>query len=182
MATASKCKDSGSILLFNIVALGRYIGPCLSEYSQTTQDKVNYHTYTSGTTIIKAFTANDFIFYNYRKHIIKELCEDSFQWAHFVKITWRIQKNRQNGQSINLVAECDWAEICPMSSAMWLVLHARQLNQPDDMPIALYKTKKGKVIYLTNKKIAELLQKAVQKVRPCRAHKNNLYGYGGFSI
>ncbi len=48
MATASKCEDSVSDLLFDVVALGRYIGPCLSEYAQTTQDKVNHHTYPSG--------------------------------------------------------------------------------------------------------------------------------------
>ena len=34
------------------------------------------------------------------------------------------------------------------------------------MPIAVYKTKKGKVIYLTGNKIAELLRKAVKKVHP----------------
>ncbi len=34
------------------------------------------------------------------------------------------------------------------------------------MPIAVYKTKKGKVIYLTGNKIVELLRKAVKKVRP----------------
>jgi hypothetical protein len=49
---------------------------------------------------------------------------------------------------------------------MQLVLWARRLNQPDDMPIAVYKTKKGKVIYLTGNKIAKLLQKAVKKVCP----------------
>jgi hypothetical protein len=44
---------------------------------------------------------------------------------------------------------------------------ARWLNQPDDfLPIAVYKTKKGKIIYLTGNKIAELLQKAVKKVPP----------------
>jgi hypothetical protein len=43
-ATARKFEDSVSDLLFNVVALGRYIGPCLSEYAQTTQGKVNYHT------------------------------------------------------------------------------------------------------------------------------------------
>jgi hypothetical protein len=53
-----------------------------------------------------------------------------------------------------------------MHSVMQLVLHARRLNQPDNMPIKLYKTKKGKKIYLTGNKIAELLWKAVQKVRP----------------
>jgi hypothetical protein len=106
-ASASKCKDSVSDLLFEVMALGCYIRPCLSEYDQTTQDKVNYHTYPSGTTVIKAFIANDFVFYNDRKHIIKELNEDSFQLARFDKITWRIQKNCQNGQLITLVAEID---------------------------------------------------------------------------
>jgi hypothetical protein len=47
---------------------------------------------------------------------------------------------------------------------MRLVLRARQLNQPDDMPVGVYKTKKGKLIYLTCNKIAELLWKAVKKV------------------
>jgi hypothetical protein len=48
---------------------------------------------------------------------------------------------------------------------MQLVLRARRLNQPDDMPIVVYKTKKGKVIYLIGKKIAKLLRKAIKKVR-----------------
>jgi hypothetical protein len=100
-ATASKCKDSVSDLLFGVVALGCYIGPCLSKYAQTTQDKVNHHTY------LKAFIAKNFIFYDEGKHIIKELNKDYLQRARFVKITWRIQKNRQNGQSITLAAESD---------------------------------------------------------------------------
>jgi hypothetical protein len=48
MATASKCQDSVSDLLFDVVALGHYIGPRLSKYAQTTQDKVDHHTYWSG--------------------------------------------------------------------------------------------------------------------------------------
>jgi hypothetical protein len=84
---ASKCKDSVSDLLFGIVALGRYIGPCLSEYAQTTQDKVDHHTYPSGKTVIKAFIANDFIFYNEKKRVVKNLNNDSLQRACFIKIT-----------------------------------------------------------------------------------------------
>jgi hypothetical protein len=64
------------------------------------------------------------------------------------------------------VAESDQPKICPVRSAMRLVLQARQLNQPDEMPVAVYKTKKGKVIYLTGNKIAELLRKAIKKVHP----------------
>jgi hypothetical protein len=107
MAIASKCKDSVSDLLFDVVALGCYIGPRLSEYAQTTQEKVNFHTYPSGKVVIKAFIANDSIFYNEKKCLVKDLNEDSLQQACFVKITWRIQKNCQNGRSITLTAEID---------------------------------------------------------------------------
>jgi hypothetical protein len=79
MATASKCKDSVSSLLFDVVVLGCYIGPCLSQYAQTTQDKVDHHTYPSGKTVIKAFIANDFIFYDEKKRVLKDLKKDSLQ-------------------------------------------------------------------------------------------------------
>ncbi len=90
MAIASKCKDSVSDLLFDVVALGRYIEPRLSGYAQTTQDKVDHHTYPSVQLVIKAFIANDFIFYNEKKRVVKNLNNDSLQRARFVKITWRI--------------------------------------------------------------------------------------------
>ena len=120
----------------------------------------------SGTTVIKAFIANDFIFYNSKKHIVKNLDKDSFQQVRLAKNTWCIQKNHQNGQWITLYAEVDRPEICLVQSAMHLVLQARRLNQPDEMPLGVYKTKKGKRIYLTGSKITELLWKAVKSVQP----------------
>jgi hypothetical protein len=83
-AIASKCKDSVSDLLFDVVALSRYIGPCLSKYAQTNQDKVDHHTYPSGKTVIKAFITNDFIFYNEKKRVVKDSNKDSLQRAQFV--------------------------------------------------------------------------------------------------
>jgi hypothetical protein len=76
-ATASKCEDSVSDLLFDVVALGRYIGPRLRKNAQTTQDKVNHHTYPSGKTVIKAFIAKKFIFYDKKKHVVKDLNKES---------------------------------------------------------------------------------------------------------
>ena len=78
-AIASKCKDSVSDLLFDVVALGCYIGPCLSKYAQTTQDKVDHHTSPFGKTVIKAFIANNFIFYDEKKRVVKDLNKDSLQ-------------------------------------------------------------------------------------------------------
>jgi hypothetical protein len=152
--------DSVNNLLFDFVSLGCYIGPRLSKYAQTTQDKVDYHAYPSG------FHCQRLHFYDGKKHIVKILDKDSFQQVRLVKITWCIQKNRQNSQSITLSAEIDWPEICPVRSAMGLVLRARHLNRPDDMPLGVYRTKKGNSIYLTGNKIAELLRKAVKSVQP----------------
>jgi hypothetical protein len=78
-ATASKCEDSLSDLLFDIVPLSHYIGPRLSKYAQATQDKVDHHTYPSGKTVVKAFIANEFIFYDEKKHVVKDLNKDSLQ-------------------------------------------------------------------------------------------------------
>jgi hypothetical protein len=78
-ATASKCEDSVSDLLFDVVALGRYIGPRLNEYAQTTQDKIDHHTYPSSKTVIKAFIANNFIFCNEKTCVVKDLNKESLQ-------------------------------------------------------------------------------------------------------
>jgi hypothetical protein len=120
MATASKCKDSVSVLLFDAVALGRYIRPCLSKYAQTTQDKVDHHTYPSGEMVIKAFITNNFILYNEKKRVVKELNKDSLQRAGFVKITWRIQRTTRMANQLPsqqrvidpkyapCAAQCNW--------------------------------------------------------------------------
>jgi hypothetical protein len=124
------------------------------------------HTYPSVTTVIKAFTANDFIFYEAKKRIIEDLCPESIESVAAVKITWRIQKNRQNGQSITLATDKKFPDLCPVQSAIRMVIHARHLQQPGNLPLAMYKTKKGKHLYLTGGKIAELLQGAVKQICP----------------
>lgn len=166
VADASKSDDSANMLLRDVVTLGRYIGPRLSEYAQKTQKKVDVHTYPSGTTVIKAFTANDFVFLDSKKHIIEDLTTESIKSVAAVKITWRIQKNRQNGQSITLAADNKFPDLCPVLSAARMVIRARRLIQPDDMPLAIYQTRKGERLYLTGGKIAELLRGAVKRIRP----------------
>jgi hypothetical protein len=92
----SRDEDQVHNLLFNVAPLGRYTGPYLSAYAQTTQEKVNVHTYPSGTTVMKAFVTNDFIFYDKKQPITKDLNDASLTKATSVKMTWRIQKNYQN--------------------------------------------------------------------------------------
>jgi hypothetical protein len=180
-AKASNCDYSVHNLLFNTVALGCYIGPRLSEYAQTIQDKVDYHTYLSGHQVIKAFITNDYVLYDKCRQVIKTLTMDSFDQAYFVQVTWQIQKNRQNGQAITLAADIDHPKICPVRSALRIVLRTQRLGQPSNLPIAMYKSKQGKTLYLTGTKIAELLRAAVRAIRPDTT-KEELKRYSAHSL
>ena len=50
--------------MFDMTCLGRFIGPRVSEYSQTSSKKVDYHKYPLSNKVIKAFTSNDFVFFD----------------------------------------------------------------------------------------------------------------------
>jgi hypothetical protein len=76
-----------------VICIGRFIGPQVSEYAQTSPLKIDYHVYPSGKKVIKAFTANDFAFYNNLGNLIIPLGNKSADIVKKVKITWQIQKN-----------------------------------------------------------------------------------------
>ncbi len=77
-------------ILFNLVALGCYIGPRVSEYAQTMDKNVDYHVYPSGKQVIKAFTANNFHFFDTNSQVITELSDTSIKVVDRVRITWHI--------------------------------------------------------------------------------------------
>jgi hypothetical protein len=133
-ASSTHSCNSDQNLLFDILTLTCFIGPRVSEYAQTTQDKIDYHVYPSGTRVIKGFTANDFVFYDKNGHILKKINDSSLDLATSIQITWRIQKNHQNGQKIKLSADMKNPAICAVQGALQMVTRARLLAQPDDMP------------------------------------------------
>ena len=94
MASSSPSMNSEQNLVFNITCLGRFIGPRVSDYAQTSSKKVDYHKYPLGKKIIKAFTTNNFVFFNKSGHTLKLSDNSCLDQAHKVKITWRIQNNR----------------------------------------------------------------------------------------
>ncbi len=63
-SNVSHLPNSKQRTLFDLVALSCYIGPCISKYAQTTDKNVYYHVYPSGKQVIKAFTANNFQFFD----------------------------------------------------------------------------------------------------------------------
>ncbi len=56
--------------------------------------------------------------------------------------------------------------ICPIRGALRMVMRVCRLAQPDNMPVACYRTKKTPLLFITGSRIATLLCEAVKKVRP----------------
>ena len=166
--------------MFDITCLGRFIGPRVSEYAQTSSKKVDRHKYPSGKKVIKAFTTDDFVFFNKSGHTLELLDDACLDQAHKVKITWRIQKNRRNGQKITLSGEKTCLTICTVCAAGWMILLARRLGQPEDIPVACY-SYKGTLVYLTGKRIANLFRKAVKAIHP-KTSKAELQRYSAHSL
>ncbi len=137
----------------------------MSEYAQTTDKSVDYHVYPSGKKVFKAFTANNFCFFNKNSQAITELSDNSINRVHRVGITWHIQKNHQNNQMITLLSDKANTVICPVLAALRLVLRARCLSQPDSMPVACY-LKKDALTYITGSRIAILFRAVARTMRP----------------
>ena len=121
-SNVSHSSDSEHCTVFDVTTMGRYLGPCVSEYAQTTDKTVDYHVYPSGKQVIKAFIANNFQFINVNGQVITELSDASIAVVDRARITWRIQKNRQNNQKITLPCDKTNPAICPVLAALRLVL------------------------------------------------------------
>ncbi len=180
MATHSHSPDSERCLLYDVTCLSRFIGPRVSEYAQTSPTSIDYHVYPSGKKVIKAFIADDFTFYDKAGDIIEDLDQDTFEVASKMRIIWRIQKNRQNGQSITLSAEPLAPQLCPVRASLRMIFRSRRLGQPDFLPVACHLRKK-KPAYLTGKRVAALFRLAAKTIHP-KISKADLKRYSAHSL
>ena len=87
--------DSEQHCLFDVTCIGPFIEPRVSKYAQTSYLKIDYHIYPSGKKVIKAFIADDFVFYGKSGDLTMFLDDKSADIVKKVKITWQIQKNHR---------------------------------------------------------------------------------------
>jgi hypothetical protein len=62
-----------------------------------------------------------------------------------------------------------------------MVMRAHSLAQPDNMPVACYRTKNALLLFITSSRIATLLREAVNKVQPSTS-ANELKKYSTHSL
>jgi hypothetical protein len=154
--------DSAETVIFDWFTLIRITGLRCAEYAQKTQTNVDEHEYASGKHVIKAFVPSDWKFYNSKGRLIT----DPMEVPTKLKMTFRIQKNRQNGQSITLVADDTHPKICPVLTAHRIHLRAKKLGQSDSEPMGIFVNKFRIKKYLTGGKIAEVLRSVAKRVHP----------------
>jgi hypothetical protein len=115
--------------------------------------------------VIKAFTANDIQFFDKNSQVITELSDPFIEVVDRVHITWHIQKNHQNNQTVTLLSDKTNTAICTILAALRLVLRARCLLQPDLVPVACY-LKKDALAYISGSRIAILFWAAARAMCP----------------
>lgn len=167
-------EDSVDNLTANIICLARFVGPRLSEYACKQQTKISYHTYRSRTKIVRPWIAEDFQFYD--KHGVKinvlgiSIIDilTRYNDIHHMKITWRIQKNRRNGQSIKIPADKSNRALCPVYNALQIIMRKVRLDPTNlDTPVCVYVSHNSTTPrYLTGAKVKDLLQRAINVVNP----------------
>ncbi len=145
-------------MIFDWITLERVAGFRVEEYAQTTQNKIDAYEHASGNKATKAFVSSDWKFYDdngclMTVHSLDGLADPPTK----KKLTFRIQKNHQNGQSITFAADDKHLHICPVHAAYQIYLQAKRLGQPDDQPMGIFVNHQGIVKYLTANKIAEVL-------------------------
>ena len=157
--------DSACSAYSDWAVLSLQTGFRISEYAQTHSAqhmplKAQVALNIDGTS--KAFIASDFKFLGHHR---QPVAKNKRQFAQYVYITWRFQKNGNNGEEISFSRNNKRPDFCPVRAAYRIIKRAERLQQQKDLPIAicLSPTKaKQKLSYITSPFITKQLRLAAK--------------------
>ena len=162
----SSPQDSVYRVVFDWFCMNRLLGLRGSEYAQRTQNCIDVYEYASSNKVVKAFIPKDLIFYDKQGSAITSHGEHVYPSLGKVKVRFRIQKNRQNGQTITIVTDTAHTDIDAVHAAYRIFLRARRLGQSDEEPMGVFVNKQNQKKYLTLNLIKDVLQEAAKIVHP----------------
>ena len=115
---------------------------------------------------VSAFTIKDFEFRGSKNKRLNQNCTRTVNNAKSVNVTWRYQKNNDNGQVITYVEDINNKEFCYVQAAKRIRLRAIKLKQSNNLPIAIYNKykKKIQINYITDVDIKNILQESAKHV------------------
>ena len=145
--------------------LALHFGFRLSEFLQT-QDNINHKNIQRNLDgLPQAFILSDFQFFGpHKQHlsldhssIIDPLTIESFS------ITWRYQKNLQNGERKLMTRNDTTKHLCTLRALLRICHRASLLQIHATTPLAVYCTSKHKPTFITHKHMEQIIRMAAQK-------------------
>lgn len=150
------------------VGLGRFGGYRRQEFAMDKKDEIQYYVKPNGETVVRAFTRENFIFYNEDgMRVPTETCLVHRALAQALGQRYGIQKNKMNGQIITVNREPAFPPFCPVELGLDVVEIASELGatQPGD-PLCVYRTEDGDIQYLTGDMITKYFRFVTKMVFP----------------
>ena len=113
-----------------------------------------------------AFILRDIEFRNKNNARINQQSNKDISNAPIVNLTWRFQKNNDNGQIISYTEDKSNKKYCYVSACKRIRNRALQLKQKQGYPIAIFTDDKNKtkILYIDDVHISTILQEAAKAV------------------
>ena len=170
--TAEKDPDSLSSAIADWFTLGLSTGFCKSEWAQEASERssTGYKLAPDGSSL--AITPNNMALFGlHRAH----LCTGADITTgiatgipHETSITWRFQKNLDNGQTLYFCRNNAQPHLCPSRASVNLLQRAQRLGIAADSPLAVYRETKGRlkgnVRFITDTQIKKYMHQAAKVI------------------
>jgi hypothetical protein len=155
---------SESAAMYDWEVFGLYSGNRLTEWAQ--KDGASITLNIDGTP--KAFLIGDLQFRgeNRRNMSLSDALRRPYL-VHTIDVTWRFQKNGNNGEKKTFVRITDNPDLCAVSALLRIARRWKELKLPVDHPLAVYTTDgtaSGEVKFIRETNINTALQQAARQV------------------
>ena len=164
-ASRTQGPDSAMVSITDWIILGRYTGARASEWCQTTQSHHAIIREWPGTPSL-AFTRDDFTFLGHRERRLTDGDVHNLTIDHInhVRIEWRKQKNKDNGQKIDFARDDDNPDYCAVRAALRIYLRAIRLGSHPNKPLGLFQNPHGLTKFITSTMTADHLRNCASLV------------------
>ena len=157
-AAAKEGPDSSTRAIVDWILLGRYTGFRAAEWSQTTRNKFARITRWPGKPS-RAMTRSDFTFLDEGERRLSH-SEINERVVRYLTVTWRYQKNKQNGQEITFSDDPDSPAYSATRAAIRIYHRSRRLGVEDGAPLAVFQSSGGRTQFITDGMVNALLRDA----------------------
>ena len=161
----SEHQDSFISALADWMILGYYAGFRKSEWLQDNtvyiKNKKQFFKNIDGT--VKAFTLPDLVFRGKRSTRINNSYHTKIKNPDSMLVTYRFQKNNDNGQQINYTRNIDDPSFCAVAAGTRIRARAQRLRVSSTEPIAVFGVK-GKKTFIFNTEVKQEMRKCATEI------------------